>query len=143
MTNDLRTMPWTALFAAILGVVGSWLFPWTAVQKVYDDVHPVAVFSVSVVKSTSDSITLRLTAEKKRDCEFNGIHAFTRNALPMRDASIVRIDKPNTAETKPIGLHDLGVWMVWPTDGASSVVVYVKYDCEGRTVFVHAPEINL
>lgn len=143
MTHDLRSMPWTAIFSAILGVVLSWLFPWSAVQKVYDDVHPVAVFSVSVTQRTSDSITLRLTGEKKRDCEFRGIHAFTRDALPMRDASIVRIDKPHTAETKPVGFHDFGIWMVWPTDGASSVVVYVKYECDGRPVFVSAPEIKL
>ena len=143
MTHDLRSMPWTAICAAILGIVVSWLFSWSVVQQAYDNVRPVLVLSVSIIERTADSVTLRLTGEKKRDCTLKSIHALTRNGLPMRDASIVRTDKPQNTETETTGSHDFGIWMVWPTDGASSVVVYVKHDCDGRAVFVSAPEIKL
>ena len=140
---NIRKMPWTALFAALLGVSVAWAFPWSAIQEVYDTVRPVSIISANVVSRTSDSVTLHLTGEKKRDCKFISVHAFTRVGPPMRDASIVRIDKPQDSETRPIGFHDFGTWMVWPMDGASFAAVYVKYECDGRAVLMRSPEIEL
>lgn len=128
--------------AFLVGVALAGSLSGPVLWDLYDRVFPVSDLDVVVLARTSDSVTLNLKGERFRgECEPKGIFAYAKQGQLLRDINIVRIDKPSEIKTRPPGRYDFGVFMVWPLDSVSSFVVYVKYDCSGRTVFINAEEV--
>lgn len=132
-------------FALVLGVMLGNTVTWPAALEIYDRIYPVATLNVEVKTRAADSITVALSGERhhNRDCAYKGIFAYTKLGAVMRDVNIVRTDRKSTWANKPPGVHDFGTWMLWPVDGVGGVVIYVRYDCGGRDVFVQTEEIRL
>lgn len=108
----------------------------TALREWHDRRNPVIVVtSASVIERTEDSITIALVGEKKRECWYVGVSAFSfLPNLPQRDAYIMRIDMPASGATRPLGLQDMGTWRIWPTTGARRIETWITHQCEGRLV---------
>lgn len=130
--------------AFLVGVTLAGSISQPALWDMYDRVFPVSDLDVVVLSRTSDSVTLNLKGERFRgECEPRGVFAYAKQGQVLRDINIVRIDKPSEIKTRPPGKYNFGVWMAWPLDSVGAFVIYVKYDCSGRTVFVNANEVKI
>ena len=130
---------------AVASMLAAYSIPWPAALEIYDRLQPVLTLHTQVIFRTSDSVTLRLTGERhyNRDCTSRGIFAFSKMNGVLSYVNIVRTQIKSTNESEPPGVYDFGVWMLWPVEGVGAVVVYVRYDCGGRDVFVQSEDIKL
>ncbi len=148
-----RILTWARylLFAVLLAITGLatllavYSIPWPAAFEIYDKLQPVLTLNTREISRNSDSVTLHLTGERhySRACDFKEIAAFTMVGQVMRDVNLVRIDREHRASNRPPGFYDFGVWMLWPVPGVGTAIVYVRYDCAGRDVFVQSQEVKL
>lgn len=124
----------------ILGFfVGLMLFPISQLMgpslgSGYDFLFPVVVMDGDILQRQPDFVDVHIWGEKRRNCKYMNLQAYTREKNLMHDAKISRIDGPNVGNTKPLGTFDIGVWRVTPIENRTSVVVFVRHDCSGRVV---------
>ena len=119
-----------------LGRLSAWNWvPYTVIVVVFawvawDHFSPVVIARGELVAREPDNVVIRLAGEKKRECRYAGIQAYSK--MPddtLRDASIRRVDQMANDLTRPIGKFEMGVWDIRPTTGATAVEVYVQHSC--------------
>ena len=108
-----------------------------------DAMFPVVTMQADVVSKTPTEVVVSLKGTKTRDCKYVSIDAFSRHGDMLRDLNMIRVDRPEEGGTKPKGFFYFGDWRIWPTQNTKTVLVYVRYDCSGRDVFVRAAEVSL
>lgn len=147
MINQLARMRWTILMAALIGfmVAQAGQEVRSAVLSVYDAVRPVVTLvSATIMEQGADDMVVGLVVRKARDCDYVRLQAFGAIAdEPMMDAYMRRIDTPEKGTTRPRGTFNIGVWRIWPINGASSVIVYAQHDCGNRIVQTRLADIDL
>jgi len=139
MIAAARSMRWTIVFSVMLGIGLSWLTPMSWIDAVF----PVVTMKSEVMAKTPTEVVVRLSGTKHRDCKYEGIDAFSKHGGMVRDLNMERVDMPDDGMTKPKGHYDFGLWRIWPTANTKLVTIYVRYDCDGRDVFVIAAEVLL
>jgi len=117
-----RLSAWNWIPYTVIAVV----FAWVA----WDHTAPVVVAKGELVSREPDNVVIRLAGEKKRECRYVGIQAYSKmQDDTLRDASIRRVDQMANENTRPLGKFDMGVWDIRPTTGATAVEVYVQHSC--------------
>ena len=139
MRAVIRSMRWTILIGMVAGVALSMLTP----MAWLDSIYPVVSMRADVVAKQPTEVVVRLSGTKNRDCKYLGIDAFSRHGEMLRDLNMERIDMPADGGTKPKGHFDFGTWRIWPTSNTKLVMIYVRYDCSGRDVFVNVAEVAI
>lgn len=144
----LQRMPYLiGTMILVGGVLGGAVVP--LVQggfEAFDMANPVLIARARVVDADAASITLEIVGEKRRDCQYIGLQAYTRAAgsSVLADAYMRRIDMPETGVTRPVGVYrSLGLWRVWPRGQAGVVAVYAQHSCSGRLVISKVAEVLL
>ena len=144
----LRRMPWLIGTMVVVGaMLGGAVVP--AVQgmlDMFDQQNPVVVVRATVLSVTAEDIVVRLSGEKRRDCQYIGLQAYTRakGARTLADAYIRRLDMPETGITRPIGTFaSMGEWRIWPRADAGVVLIYAQHSCGGRLVISKIADIML
>lgn len=135
-------MRWTILLAIVIGVA---LSPISKVPAIlYDLTFPVVVMHSKLVSRDGEYVTIHMWGEKRRGCKFLGVRGYSLSkGGELRDASIVRVDMPETGNTRPTGLFDIGHWRVWPVSGSVAMSVYSQHDCDGRILNTMIAEVAL
>ena len=134
--NLLRTAPYTIVISALLGfaVAPGIIQMWTEGLRWYDATRPVVRMKAEVIEREENSITLRLTGEKLRNCAYLGLYAYGVDVNGvLHDVYREKVDVPENRTTRPVGVQDFGDWKVWPVRFAS-VTMYSRHDCDGRVV---------
>lgn len=111
----------------------------------YDAAVPVLEMKGTVIGRAADSVDVRITGSKNRNCSYMNIQAYT-DVGPgglTKHAYIDRIDRPETGVTRPPGVMDIGVWRIWPVKGEATVTVFVQHTCDGRIVLTKVAEVAL
>jgi hypothetical protein len=146
--NILRRMPILVFTMAIVGAfLGGAVVP--AIQsglEAFDQANPVVVMRATLEQSDADQIVIRLAGEKRRDCQYLSMQAYTRmrGSDLLRDAYMQRIDTPETGVTRPIGVYEsFGTWRIWPRNEATAVAVYAQHSCGGRLVISRVADLIL
>jgi hypothetical protein len=114
--------------------------------EAFDAANPVLVVRARVVSVSTEDVVVSLAGEKRRDCQYIGLQAYTRQRGidALTDAYIRRLDIPETGVTRPIGsFRSFGEWRIWPRGNASVVLVYANHGCSGRLVISKVAEIQL
>jgi len=137
--SNIRSMRWTILLSIGLGILLSFVTPWSFI----DSVFPVVVMDHVIVQKGPAEVLVQLSGKKQRDCKYEGISAYNQVGNILRDLNMERVDKPAAGATRPTGSFDFGTWRIWPTDKTKLIAVYVQYDCSGRDVHVRAAEVAL
>ena len=147
MKNSVFEMRWTILTAVVVGYM---LSPFTQLGastffKMYDALWPVVTAHVELTSRDSDSIYVRITGTKHRDCQYLQIDSYYSTPAGMlRDANETRTDLfPIDGASKPVGPFDIGVWRIFPVSGASNVQLYVEHSCAGRLVVTKIADVTL
>ena len=118
----MRLYPWNWLPYLLLAVVGGWF--------AYDNFVPVLRMHGELVSREPDAVVVRMWGSKLRECRYVGILAYSRAGSDFyRDATITRIDRAATNDTKPRGAFDIGQWRIRPTTDATHVAVYAQHAC--------------
>ena len=141
----LTRYPLTILFGVVIGVLFSPLsFGLTDVLMApFDKVYPVVEMQGVIVSRGQSSVDVRIGGTKNRDCTYLGIQAYATKGGRLHDLNVLRVDIQEKGDTKQIGIYDIGVWRMWPTDGASKVTVMVQHICAGRLVTTKIAEVDL
>lgn len=144
----LRGMPVLLGSMALVGaLLGGAVVP--AVQsalEVFDTANPVIVAQATLLPSGADEVLIHLVGEKRRECQYVGLQAYTRRrgAAILSDAYIRRVDSPETGATRPTGTFaSLGTWRIFPRADAGVVLVYMQHACSGRLVVAKVAELTL
>lgn len=131
------TLVFTIMFGDYAGRVG---------MSIYNQTADVVNMSAQVVTKDTNSIVLHITGEKLRNCRFvrlTAYYAFKGNGM-LVEAFKERLDGPHPdGATRPVGMHDIGYWRIWPTDEASKVLMYVHHECSGETVLSKIAEVTI
>lgn len=146
MMRHVRDQRWTVLSAVLVGVLMAPLGQgwWAAALEYYDEIRPVVVMRGEMISGDATEMRLSISGQQLRQCTYLRVQAFGRDAAGrLADAYIRRDDMDERGETKPVGAFALGVWRVWPLDGAVGAVVYVQHDCNGRLVLTKIVDISL
>lgn len=147
MTSKPGAFTWH-LFAGL--IVGAVLIPIVAREwdEWRDESHrqeqiatPVIKTHVEIAGRDAESVTVHITGEKLRPCNFVGLQAYAIDAEGVM--TLANISRPDSTSpppvTRPVGRFDAGLWRIWPLDvRAQSVRVYVVHSCNGvdvRSVF--------
>jgi hypothetical protein len=145
--KSLLEQRWTVVVGVLIGVLISPASQgfWGVVLAAYDMLRPVVVLvNATIVDKGGDEVTVGLIVRKGRECDYIRLQAFgARGDEPLKDAYMRRLDVPENGATKPRGTFDIGTWRIWPTSGASSVIVYAQHDCSGRIVQTKLAEVAL
>lgn len=141
---QLAAMRWTVLFSVLLGALLGSIGPGPLLY-LYDIAVPVVNMRGQLVARGDNSVDVHMWGSKNRNCKYLGILAYSHqtNSGLLRDASITRLDRKSTGDTKPRGDFDIGVWRIAPIAGALEVLVYVQHDCDGRAVDTLIAEIDI
>lgn len=139
----IMAMPWAAAIGVFIGVLvapgGSFDWAWAF----YDDFRPVVSMTGKIVDTKPGEISIFISGEKHRACQYLAIRAYAEHDGLLTDVNIERIDRPQDGHTKPPGAYRIGTWRVWPTTGAKSVKVYVQHSCDGRLVSTKIAHVDL
>lgn len=148
MLNEARWWRWwpTMLLGSVLGLamvpVGEWGTAF--VRDAYDRGHPVVVAEGVLFERDADSVTLAISGEKHRDCEYVAIAGYTIGSDGLlRSTYIQRVDQPSIGATRPVGRQSFGLWRLWPTDRSVRAEVWISHQCGGRLVRTKVAEVAL
>jgi hypothetical protein len=111
----------------------------------YDGLRPVIVAKVRVVDVDDQRAVIHMEADKRRDCNFVRLVAYTIDADGVRrDAQIRRLDGGQMQGiTRGVGKYDLGNWEVVPRLGGRMVRVESVHDCDTRQVRTLLGQVEL
>lgn len=108
-----------------------------------DRVWPVVEMRGVLVSRGLSSVDVRMAGTKNRECTYLNLQAYAAKGGVQHDLNIQRVDLTERGDTKQPGIYDIGVWRMWPTDGASKVTVMVQHLCAGRLVATKVAEVAL
>lgn len=144
MISNLAKQRWAVLFGIVIGVLFSLsAFGADSVMKFYDEINPVVTMSGEKIDQRDGAVFIRISGEKRRECRYTGLQTFgvdNRQEMHFVQAQYIGLGNKGTL---PKGALDLGIWRLWPTDGAQAVRVYVNHDCNGRLVTTKIAEVTL
>jgi hypothetical protein len=102
-------------------------------QEWFDSGNHVLTLTAHVEELSATEITLHVTGDKRRDCTYVRLQAYTVDDRGVKqDAFVTRVDQQEDHDSKPPGSYDFGVWRIWPRGVATSVQVYSDHICSGR-----------
>ena len=109
-----------------------------------EDAKPVVVMTGTIVKKDSTGIWVHIRGTKAKTCEFMFLTAFAskdgvKTQAMFESANILPID----GSTKPVGDYDLGLWHIWPVNGADHAYAYVQHKCDGKIVVSEIANVKL
>jgi len=126
------------LLGPLFGVVSE------SVYGAYDEAYPVVEMHGDVQSTTVHDVVLHISGEKKRGCQPMRITAYTRDKNGnLQDANIQKLGVAERGLSRPLGPVDLGLWRIWPRDGADGVMVFVTHQCAGRSVITKVADVVL
>lgn len=133
------TLIFALAFALLMQPVAPLLLNW------YNAASPVVSMSGVVVAKSPEAVVIHITGDKLRSCVFIRVTAMVETKYgSLLDAYLERTGgKPHDGATKPIGRHDLGLWRVWPVEGAVRAIVFVQHDCAGAAVLSRIADVDL
>ena len=146
MMTGVRNIWGSILAGLLLGLLGGHLINGLVdmLNEQYDDWRPVVKITGKRVSAEGNAVLIHMAGAKLRNCEYLRVSAFTADVSgSMRDAHIGREARRETGETKPLGSFDLGVWRLWPTDGALRAIVYISHQCGDRIVRTKIADVAL
>ena len=134
---------WAMFFGILFAILMQPLAP--VLKHVYETSAPVVDMHGVVVERTDESVLIHITGRKLRSCEFMRVTAFTANgAGELKDAYLERFSgKAQDGATKPVGMHDLGLWRVWPVAGSARASVFAQHDCNGELILSRIADVDL
>ncbi len=138
--------PPTLAFGVILGVMAAPVAPVVAeaMSEWYDGLRPVIVGSVRVVTVDQHRAVISMKVDKRRECEYVRLVAYTIDADNVRrDATIRRMGESEGRVTRTVGVYELGEWEVYPRLGGRVVRVESVHDCDGRQVRTVLGQVEL
>ena len=137
--------PLSILLGVVIGVLFSPLsFGLTDILMTpFDRVYPVVEMKGVLIARTGSSVDVRMAGTKNRDCNYIGLQAYAYRGGAQHDLNIQRVDVVEKGDTKQPGVYDIGIWRMWPTDGATKVTVMVQHICAGRLVTTKIAEVAL
>lgn len=92
--------------------------------------RPVVTMQGELLSQTSASANIHVWGKKSRgSCKFLEINTYASKGGVLYDTISSRIDMESDGLTKPEGVFDIGNWLIYPTDGAQSVLMYVTHSC--------------
>lgn len=144
----IRRMPiLISTMIVVGGLLGGAVVPMVqSAWDTFDRQNPVLLVRATVLQATRDEVVVQLSGEKRRDCQYIGLQAYTRAAggTVLADAYIRRIDVPEAGTTRPIGEYaNLGTWKIWPRGEAGVIAIYAQHACGGRLVISKVAELML
>ena len=136
MVHEGMKMPWTVLLGILLGLfIASYIGSIRSfVMNTHAEFFPVVKYQAEIVGRKDDFVLIHVWGEKLRDCPAikDSLESYTVRKDTLFDANEFRIDgNPNS---RPVGKVDLGVWKIWPVEGAKRVRMYVSHDCDGSVI---------
>jgi len=146
MIRMIGEMRWTIVSTLLLGIFLSSSatdYVLSLYRTWYDDTHPVVVMTGTLVSRTGSSATIHIKGEKLRQCRFVSLHAYTEKDGELIDAYKERLGRIEDGSSKQVGKHDLGNWLVWPTNNADKIVMTVMHDCQGRLIAAQIAEVPI
>lgn len=92
--------------------------------------RPVVTMQGELLSQTSGSAHIHVWGKKSRGtCKFLEISAYASKHGVLHSTVTTRTDMESDGTTKPEGVFDIGNWIIFPTDGAESVLMYVTHSC--------------
>ena len=143
-----RAHPSAILVGSLFGIILTLFWPLLVDQAeiISDKAWPVSEGSAHVVDRSDNRVTIRMQVRKIRDCKYLQLQAYSiMLGGVLREAYAKRTDKLAQGQTKPPGITwDAGVWDIWPTDGATGIVLWAQYDCgDNRLISTKLAEVTL
>lgn len=141
----LTKYPITIIVGVLIGFIFSPLsFGLTDVLMApFDKAYPVVEMKGVLISKDSQSIDIRMAGTKNRDCTYLNLQAYALRGGVQYDLNIRRVDIAEKGDTKVPGIYDIGIWRMWPTEGATKVVVMAQHLCAGRLVTTKIAEVPL
>ena len=149
MIRYLTGAPITLALAALVGSLVPAAIPRIGESALdwYDYAFPVLAMEGKLVDIAADSLVVHIKGKKLRglECRYIELQAYNVDSNGVRhDASIDRIDRPETGVTKPAGIYDIGFWRIYPRkQGATSIQVYSAHQCGDRKVYTKISDVKL
>jgi hypothetical protein len=150
MSTIRQYLPSFGIGALLCLMLAMWISPGGEADwlwELWDESHPVVVTHATDVQHDGDGVIFKIIGEKRRQCTFVGVHAYAEipsGAIRQHQLiGIVRVDRPPTNATRPLGAADFGLWRAWPVAGAVSVEVWATYRCSSRIVLNQLAEVQL
>ena len=130
-------MPWVVLLSLFFGTCIYAYGPILrrAALDSYYSIFPVVQYKSEVIgKMVDDSVMIHVFGKKLRDCMalVNSIETYA-----IRDGIYYDVDEMKVkgfVSSRPVGIVDLGVWKVWPVQGADHIKSFILHDCDGYIV---------
>ena len=137
MIGAALRQPMTIVIGLVLGVFAGFasipVYQWGA--DAYDAEFHVLTMKAEVVALSADKVTIHAAGEKRRDCQYLRLYAYTvHTSGQLHDANIMRVDLPEDRDSKPLGSFDFGYWTIWPAGDSIGVQVFSEHLCAGRKV---------
>jgi len=145
MIRHIKELKWSIIFAIFFTLLASQIVApliLEARQNLLDS-QPVVKMQGDLIARTADTVTISISGEKLRPCTFVKLNAFAIVDNYMRDAHLERISKAPTQGNRPLGAFHMGEWMIWPTNGAKQVKVFVQHDCSGKVIVTQIATVDL
>ena len=146
MKDVIKDVRWTIVATLLIGIFLSSSatdYVLSIYRTWYDDTHPVVIMHGTLVARTGSSATIHIKGVKLRQCRFVSLHAYTEKNGELIDAYKERLGRMEDGSTKQVGSHDLGNWLIWPTNNADKVVMTVMHDCQGRLIAAQIAEVAI
>ena len=138
MTRKLHENLWTIVFALIFVLLAQWVGP--VVGRAWNASSPVVNFTYSIVAQTDYSVTVNIAGDKLRDCDYVSVMALVGGEnSTKRDINIMRVDKPSTGSSRPVGPYNLGDWKMWPVINGEIPSIILQHNCQGVIMFYEIP----
>ena len=120
INRELANNAWTLALGVVLGL---------CITATAFYLRPVVTMQGEITARTPNSVTVHVWGAKHRNCRFIDIAGYSAKAGLMFDAKAVRQDMPEDGATKPVGVFDIGYWLVEPITGADKALMYVTHSC--------------
>jgi hypothetical protein len=125
----------------LLPVVSTEWQAWRAETKmIAEQGTPVIRETAAVIVARDDeSVTVRVTGEKVRDCRLIGLQAFSVHHSVMLPARMKRLGAELHPIPRPPGPFDMGDVTVWPVSTeAQALVLYALHTCGPQGIEVRS-----
>lgn len=119
----LHDMP-RAVRIALLSTIFAWLF--YGYKEIEPTIYPVVTnFNITNIEDTPEGTRIAGTMDKKRDCKFEAILAYSNNAL----VDVVFTDVVHNAGISRVtGSQSWGWWIIVPS--VSELTLYSRHSCD-------------
>ena len=146
LLKEAYHLRWTLLSAVLFG----WLLAPSGhsvsdyLWSVYDRHNPVVRYTGEIINRQGDQVTVHIWGRKLRDCEAvpGSVNSYSIKDGVSYGAHEQRLT--GDPSSRPIGLVDLGTWLVWPLEaGSTEIRMTVKHLCSGRLLTTEIVRVAL